>query len=108
MISINRAIKEATKSNHSNHKHATLLFKGGALKACGFNLGNKHSEMVALSRVKHKGGARNMIALNIRLTKGGVVSMAKPCNNCNTALINAGIRQVKYTDYDGVFQTESY
>jgi len=108
MISMNKILKTAMKSGHNNHKHATLLFRGGALMAAGANSNKKHSEHVALTKVKHKGGAKNMIAVNIRLTKGGQIGMSKPCPTCEQELRDAGVRAVKYTGADGIFHTEVY
>lgn len=107
-MNINRALKESEKSDHKDHKHATLLFRGGALCATGYNQGIKHSEIMALNRVKHKGGAKNMTAVNVRVTKSGIVGISKPCKACEVALRTAGVRTVIYTSRNGDLQTEQY
>lgn len=106
MLNMKRALKEAAKSDHASHKHATLLFRGGSLMAAGYNQGRKHAEIMALNKVKHKGGAKNMIAVNVRLTKTGIIGIAKPCVNCAAALRLAGVATVVYTNKAGVFETE--
>lgn len=96
-ININRAIKEAIKSDHHQFRHATLLFKGSRLIATGYNYGKKHAEIMALNKVKHKGGAAGAIAFNIRLTKLGTLAMSRPCIDCANALDAAGVSKTIYT-----------
>jgi len=107
-VNINRAIKEANKSDHYHHKHATLLFKGSTLVATGYNLGNKHSEIMALNKVKHKMGAKGLIAFNVRLTKGGAIGMSRPCVQCEDALRMAGIKKTIFTNSMGNLREDKY
>lgn len=97
MINVNRAIKEAIKSDHTQFRHATLLFRGGALIATGYNYGKKHAEIMALNKVKHKNGAHGAVAFNVRLTKLGTLAMSAPCLECAIALDNAGVSRTIYT-----------
>jgi tRNA(Arg) A34 adenosine deaminase TadA len=105
---LSRALKEARKSDHFHHRHATLLFKGSVLHAAGYNQGWKHSEIMALNSVKHKGTARGMIAFNVRVTRGGRIGMSKPCEECKAALIKAGVKAVWFTDDEGLMFKEIY
>lgn len=94
---VKRALKEAKKSDHYHHKHATLLFRGSVLVATGYNQGPKHAEIMALNGVKHKGGAKGLVVVNVRMTKGGAVGMAKPCRKCEEELRKAGVNGVFFT-----------
>ena len=97
LVNIKRAVKEAVKSDHTQFRHATLLFKGSCLIATGYNYGKKHAEIMALNKVKHKGGAKGAVAFNIRLTKTGTFAMSAPCIDCAIALDAAGISRTIYT-----------
>jgi len=76
--------------------------------ATGYNLGYKHAEIMALNKVKHKGGAKGMTAVNVRLTNAGTIGISKPCATCAYALKLAGVRSTIYTDRDGTFKAETY
>lgn len=106
-MNINRAIKEAKKSDHDKYKHATLLFRGSVLVAAGYNQGKKHSEIMALNKVKHKGGAAGLIAFNVRIHKiYSNPEMSRPCKNCSKALDKAGVTVTYYTTGDNTKQID--
>lgn len=96
-MNINRAIKEAKKSDHDKYKHATLLFRGSTLVAAGYNQGKKHSEIMALNKVKHKGSTVGLTLVNVRINKNGEIGLSKPCVNCQIALDKAGIGKKYWT-----------
>lgn len=105
---LRRSLKEAKRSDHYHHRHATLLFRGSVLCSAGYNQGWKHSEIMALNGVKHKGGAKGMTVFNIRVTKGGRIGRSKPCEDCKKALVDAGVKAVWYTDDEGQMFKEIY
>lgn len=93
------AKKAALKSNH-HHRHATIVFKGGAILAIGYNHHDRHSEINAIKKLwpsKRKGAK----IFNFRLTFAGNIGISKPCADCQRALDNAGITAIWYTDRDG-------
>lgn len=53
-----------------------------------------HAEIDALSRVANASGATIFVA---RVNRAGIERMSRPCNNCYTALLKAGIDTVIYT-----------
>lgn len=94
---LTRALKLTARSDHYHHKHATLLFKGSVVVAAGYNQGDKHSEIMALNKIKHKIKTKGLIAFNVRMTKGGAVGIAAPCKDCTAAFKHAGISAVWFT-----------
>lgn len=97
---LKRALREAQKSPHHTFKHATLVFKGGALFATGYNHDERHSEVVALGKL-WPGDARGATVVNVRIKKSGKVGMSKPCLACQKILLDRGVGKCYYTDYEG-------
>lgn len=94
---INLAKRVARRSPHPAHKHATLVFRGGALLASGFNHNERCSEYVALSKL-WPSKRRGTTVLNIRLTRGGVMGLAKPCQDCWKYLAENGVQKAIWFD----------
>jgi deoxycytidylate deaminase len=88
------------KSNHKQHKHAVMIFRGGALVATGYNHEDIHAEQVALGKLwpDHRVGTR---VVSIRLRKNGELGMAKPCAKCEAMLREAGVKSVMFSNYEG-------
>ena len=93
---VNLLKKIAMKSDHKNYKHATIVLRGGAVVAFGANLGKRHSEVVALSKIwpNKRKGCR---IVNIRIRRDGSFGMSKPCKNCSKFLKENGVISVTYT-----------
>lgn len=95
------ARKIALRSPHPLFRHATLVFRGGALVAVGYNHDGLHAETVALEKLwpsKRQGCS----ILNIRLAKDGErLAQSKPCPKCAEYLRANGIRKVFFTDAAG-------
>lgn len=103
-MSLNKLIKMARKSTHTRFHHGTLVIRGGAIIASGYNHDGRHSEIVALEKLwpsKRKGCS----IINIRLTKRGF-SNSRPCAHCNEYLRSNGISKVTYSDSLGRFKEE--
>jgi deoxycytidylate deaminase len=100
---IRRLIK---KSNHKQHKHAVLIYRGGALVATGYNHEDIHAEQVALGKLwpDHRVGTR---VVSIRMRKNGELGMAKPCPKCEAMLREAGVKSVMFSNYDGQMEKMS-
>lgn len=97
---LKRALREANKSPHPVFKHATLIFKGGALFATGYNHGDRHSEVVALGKL-WPGDAKGATVVNIRIKKTGKVGMSRPCPQCQKILLDNEVRRVIYSNSQG-------
>jgi hypothetical protein len=96
---IEKAIRIALQSPHPSHRHATLVFRGGALLASGFNHHERCSEYVALSKL-WPSKRRGTTVLNIRITRGGTMGLAKPCPDCWSYLLANGVKKAVW--FDGV------
>lgn len=102
------ALKEADKSEH-NHKLGAVIFKHGKPIAKGYNKTNRgtstnyghwsgslHAELSAIihARTSLKG------ATLVVARRGG--GLSRPCNHCLTAIQEAGIKKVFYTNGLGI------
>lgn len=98
---VTEAVKRLVrKSTHKQHKHAVMVFRGGALVATGYNHGESHAEAVAMRKLwpDHRIGTR---VVSIRMRKNGELGMAKPCPRCEAMLREAGVKSVTYSNYEG-------
>lgn len=91
---INRAIKEAKKSQQ-RFKHAALILRAGAVISFAFNTENTHAEVRAIKRAS---SADRCTLISIRVNANGEPANAKPCLKCWNAMIKAGIEDVKYSN----------
>jgi tRNA(Arg) A34 adenosine deaminase TadA len=99
-----RAVKLAGTARHRSHKHSAMVFRGGALISQGVNHDTQHAEVQALKKLwpSHREGTT---VLTIRMTKGGVLGMAKPCPICEAYMRGAGVKKVIYSDKNGQMVT---
>lgn len=95
---INKLIKTAIKSP-KRHKHATLVIKGGAILAIGYNHDKTHSEIAALNKLWPSKRVGTTI-INVRINKRNQLVNSAPCDNCMKYLKKHGVRKVKYTFTD--------
>lgn len=86
-------IKTALKS-HREQRHATLVLKGGAILAVGYNTPERHSEVNALRKL-WPSKRRGCSIINLRLTKGGRIADSTPCERCREFLRESGVRKVR-------------
>jgi cytidine deaminase len=91
------------KSNHDHYKHASIVLKGGAIQATGYNFNSTHSEIKALSQI-WPSKRRNTIVFNLRFTNSGLGNSA-PCNRCRKFMIDNGVSQSWYWE-DGFLVKE--
>lgn len=91
--------KIAARSDHDQFKHATLVLKGGAVISFGTNLGKRHSEVVALSKIwpNKRKGCR---IVNVRIRRDGSYGNSRPCNKCMKFLKENGIKTVSYMAFE--------
>lgn len=97
--------KIASKSTHRTFHHASLVIRGGAIKAYGYNHGEKHAEIMALGKLwpNHRPGTT---VINIRIRRNGTLGDAKPCFNCREFMFKMGVRRIIYSNRYGSFSSE--
>jgi deoxycytidylate deaminase len=94
------AIKEASKSNHHQHRMAAVLIKGGNILAISHNSGFLHTEHGCLNRA-WRGGTDDATMVVIRVRRNGTLGMARPCALCTQRLVRAGVKEVIYSNSSG-------
>ena len=103
------ALKAARLSQFYAHRVGAALFSGNRLIDIGCNKHKTHpqsfcyTQHAELNTVagQHKYNLKGMTLYVARLTRTDRVSYAKPCENCQEVILNAGIGRVFYTNYDG-------
>jgi tRNA(Arg) A34 adenosine deaminase TadA len=108
---INAAIEEAMNSEHPQWKVGAVVVRSGRVLGRGNNRYRNnpaivekndvsyHAEEVAIRRAGSTQGATIYVA---RITRSGYVSIAKPCETCQTLLEEAGIQTAVWTDNGGI------
>lgn len=110
------ALKQAGMATHDKWRVGAVLVRGGSLISTGFNryrndpmhvgIGgvSYHAEEVALSRAGDPRGSTIYVA---RITKSGILGMAKPCDACQQLLLDNGVRVVVFTTPSGFVKFRS-
>lgn len=109
---LNRALKEATKSNYK-HQLGALIVKGGRLLSTGYNRigdnsslikqkweGSIHAEQDAIVKLLKQGRAEQLNGSVLFVARMGN-KLAKPCPCCLSLIKSVGIKRVVYSDQDG-------
>lgn len=90
-------------------KHGSAIYKSGRLVSVGKNSSRTHgtfitgyetdySEHAEISAMRQAKGDLNGAVLYVaRVNRDGSERMSRPCDNCTTAIISAGIKKVVYT-----------
>lgn len=66
---------------------------------------SEHAEIAAL-RDARKSDLNNAIIFVARIGRNGELAMARPCNDCREALLDAGIKKVVFTTSTGELEVE--
>lgn len=90
---LNQLRRIASRSPHPLHKHATIVMKGGAILAIGYNHDGRHSEIVALSKLWPSKRIGCTI-INIRIRRSGNIGISTPCESCSKYLKINKIKRV--------------
>ena len=100
-IPLTKLINTAKKSTHHKNMHATLIFRGSALLAEGYNHDGLHSEEVAVNKIWPNKFHRTH-AVNIMITRraGKLGASSKPCISCMKLLKDAGVKKITYFSVD--------
>jgi deoxycytidylate deaminase len=106
------AFKQASKSQHSQHRVGAVITKNGRVLSTGFNqmrytkeLNNPtlHAEEDAILKMLKTKRLSDLVGADIyvtRFTKGGNVGLARPCNRCFTLCQSVGISRLHYSTSD--------
>jgi len=87
------------------HRHASIVFRRGNPIAGGYNDGEEHAEANAIHGVDRvTTRPKNLVMVNIRLTKAGKIGLAKPCPACLDLLKEKKFRKVIYSTNAGTFE----
>lgn len=112
-MSFRAASREAKKSSFVQHRVGAVIVKGNRILSTGFNkirpskelrTTTLHAEAAAILKLIKAKRLHDLSGSDIyvtRFTKGGKVSMAKPCEHCSLLIRSVGIRNVFYTDSTG-------
>jgi len=110
------AIKAARLSQFYAHRVGAALFNGPHLIALGYNRHKSHPQNTCFTQhaefnslLKKRTLAdstrgpksRNLTMYVARLTRTDKISLSRPCDKCQRALRDAGIKTVYYTNYKG-------
>ena len=96
---LKKMIRVAKKSNHQ-HRHCTLILKGGAPIAIGYNHDGVHSEINAIKKL-WPDKRRGVTIINLRITGSGRIGISKPCEDCLKFLLSQYVSKIWYTDEHG-------
>jgi len=92
--------KVAAKAGHRQHLHVVIITKGGAILSTGYNHGDTHAEVMALTKL-WPAARKGTRLYSYRLLNNGKLAMAKPCLHCQKVIERAGVKQVFWSDPDG-------
>jgi tRNA(Arg) A34 adenosine deaminase TadA len=103
------AAREAIKSTYPHRLGALVLTKTGKIVSRGHNNRKTNPRLHRLGyfcthaecdAILHSHGQGNVL-LVVRVTNGGELSCAKPCDRCLDFAFSNGIRKVYFTDWNG-------
>lgn len=106
------AIIQAEQALHPQWRVGAVLVRGGAVLCTGNNryrnepsqvdapFVSYHAEEVVLRRAK--GNTAGAVLYVARVTRSGMLGLAKPCASCADKLLDAGIHSVVWTHPYGV------
>ena len=93
-----------------NQKHGAVVVKSGRVMAVGINKWRNHPSIIEQSKVKHEcsvhaevdaisrvNNARGATIYVARVNNSGEPLLSRPCDNCYTAILDAGISKIIYT-----------
>lgn len=101
MISDGRAVAVAQqhidRCNHPWAYHVALMVRKSRIISIGINYAWNHAEEDAIGKCP-AGLRKECVLYSIRISKGGKVSNAKPCKECQELIEREGIQLVMYSN----------
>ena len=85
------------------HRHSSIIYLHGNPISFGYNTENYHAEEEAISHAGMQDFSKHTI-VNIRITPGGRIGIAKPCLACMEMLKKWKFRKVIYSTNKGTFE----
>lgn len=106
MVSETNMIKVARTSRHKKMQHAAFVFCGGALMNSASNSQYVHAEVNALRQVAPKAlePQRRLTVLSVRVTKRGLLRLARPCEECMVYMKEKGVQTVLFSTDAGTIE----
>lgn len=107
------ACKLALKSEHSQHRHGAVIVKGGNIISTGYNqlrpsnvlkTETLHAEAHAILKVLNDRRHSDLVGATMyvsRWTRGGILSLSRPCPSCTDLCRSVGIYDCVYTTVNG-------
>ncbi len=92
--------KIARRSDHKWAHHVAILFQGGEIVSIGYNKGECHAEEMAIRKLQMARGKAQTLR-SVRIRRDGRLGASEPCPGCLKLILEAGIRRVYYSDYEG-------
>lgn len=110
------AAKFAIRSDHTRHKMAAIIVKGGNILSWGVNRNRTHprsknyyqsihAELDAIIGVPRESLSGSKIYI-IRVTRIGHLASSKPCVKCVALLSALGLKSMTYVSEDGKITKE--
>jgi len=105
------ALQQAEQAPHDRWRVGAVLVRGGSVLSTGFNRyrndpaqvefghASYHAEEVALRRSGDAEGSTIYVA---RVTRSGLLGLAKPCPRCTDMLITEGVSTVVWSTPSGL------
>jgi len=111
---IELARKLSLNSNHKQHHLGCVITKKNKIISMGWNKTKTHPKSTARFHMLHAEidallglslqDTRGCTAYIYRENKAGKLAMARPCDGCELALKQAGIKKIIYTYDNGILQ----
>lgn len=108
-MSFRIAERQASKSEHKQHRLGAVIVKSGNVLSTGYNQlrptktlrhNTLHAEEAAILKLLNRGRLHQLAGSSIyvsRTTKGNAVGLARPCERCMDLIRSVGIRTIYYT-----------
>lgn len=105
------ATLQAESAPHPQWRVGALLVRGGSVLAAGSNRYRNHPAQVALGDVSYHaeevvlrraGNPQGATLYVARVTRSGLLGLARPCESCSGLLAAAGVHTVVWTHAGGM------
>lgn len=91
-----KLLSRIAKKSPKRERHASIVMRGGAVLAHGFNHDGRHAEVAALSKL-WPSERRGTTVISFRLTPAGAEGIAFPCEKCQQFIRAAGVKKVVFS-----------
>lgn len=117
---VKRSFELLPKISHSGNRHFSYILDGKHVLSIGINNIKKthplaikykypylHAEACAVARFPFPPSElKGLRMVNVRIGKDGIVKMAKPCIGCSNFLAAFNLKEIWYTNENGIFVKE--